>query len=61
MKIDIDKDNYIAIKKNSDGVVNMSVKAQKDDNSYILISLSLEDDDMDLLISELVSLRAKGS
>jgi hypothetical protein len=60
MKINIDKDSYIDLKK-TDGeeYTNLSIKVKKDEKSYLLISLSLDDDCLDKMISEMVSIRAK--
>ena len=61
MKINIDKDSYIDLKKaDGDDHTSLSIKVKKDDNSYLLISLSLDDDSLDKMISEMVSIRAKG-
>ena len=60
MKINIDKDSYIDLKKtDGEDYTNLSIKVKKDDNSYLLISLSLDDDSLDKMISEMVSIRAK--
>tara|TARA_B100000131_G_scaffold322812_1_gene378193 strand:- start:793 stop:978 length:186 start_codon:yes stop_codon:yes gene_type:complete len=61
VKINIDKNNYISIKK-QDGkdYTSLSIKVRKDDDSYLLVSLSLDDDSLDKMISEMVSIRAKG-
>jgi hypothetical protein len=62
MKINIDKDNYIDLKKvDGEDFANLSIKVKKDDNSYLLISLSLDDDSLDKMISEMVSIRARMS
>jgi len=62
MKINIDKDNYIDLKKvDGEDFASLSIKVKKDDNSYLLISLSLDDDSLDKMISEMVSIRARVS
>ncbi len=59
MKVNIDTDSYIDIDKSADndGAI-LSLKVKKDEKSYILISLALNEDVLDKLISEMVSIRA---
>ena len=59
MKINIDTDSYIDIDKSADNdSAVLSLKVKRDERSYILISLALNEDILDKLISEMVSIRA---
>ena len=59
MKVNIDTDSYIDIDKSADNDgATLSLKVKKDEKSYILISLALNEDVLDKLISEMVSIRA---
>ena len=60
MKINIDNESYITLKENlNENIVSMTIKASKEPNGYILISVDLNSDSLDQLISELVSVRSK--
>ena len=59
MKIHLDKSNYIDVSLESDKRVSLSIKADKDENSYILLNTFLDKNKVEELISELVVLKSK--
>lgn len=60
MKVDIDNESYITLKENlNENIVSMTIKASKEPNGYILMSIDLNSHSLDQLISGLVSVRSK--
>ena len=59
MKINIDNESYIILEGGEEDAALLSVKVKRDDKSYMLISLSLDDDTLDKMISEMISIRAR--
>ena len=60
MKIDIDNDSHIILKEDIDSnTASFSIKVKKEFGGYILMSVNLDSDIIDGLISELITVRAK--
>ena len=59
MKIKIDDNNYIEIKKYDKESLSMKIKVKKDANTDTYIDIKLSSDMADSMITELVKLRAK--
>jgi|10_taG_2_1085330.scaffolds.fasta_scaffold271900_2 hypothetical protein len=60
MKIDIDNDSHIILKEDIDSnTASFSIKVKKEFGGYILMSVNLDSDIIDELISELITVRAK--
>jgi predicted metal-binding transcription factor (methanogenesis marker protein 9) len=60
MKIFIDRENYIEVKKDkAEGQIRLSIKAKKDNQSSVLVTALMSAEQAEKLISELVTIRAK--
>lgn len=58
MKIFIDQNSYIETSKNKQ-FAKLSIKTKKNNDTSIIVTADLDEDKLDKLISELVSLRTK--
>jgi hypothetical protein len=59
MKIKLENNNYLKIEPLSDSSASITIKARKDQASIVLVTASLDSGAMDILISELISIRSK--
>jgi hypothetical protein len=58
MKIKLDNDNYIEIFEKNKSIF-LSIKAEKDENSFILLTTKLNEESLDNLITALVKLKGR--
>ena len=60
MKVFVDKKNYIDIKPAKDGeAIILAVKAKKDDQNSVLVTIRLTEEQAEKIISNLVTAKAK--
>jgi hypothetical protein len=61
MKVYIDKDNhdYIEIKKDNDGNVDLSIRTKKDKKTGLVITAKLDLDSLDKIIANLILLKSR--
>jgi len=58
VKLKLSENSYLTARGSGESVI-LSVQARKDDKSVILMSVTINQEELDKLISELVSLRSK--
>jgi hypothetical protein len=62
MKIYLDNNsNYIEIKKNKYGTVDLSIRANTEDKSSLIVTANLDEDTVDTIIATLITLKAEMS
>ena len=61
MKVFIDRENsdYVEIKNDGAGSVDLSIRTKKDSNSSIIITAKLNDEVLDKLITNLIILKSR--
>ena len=57
MKINLDEKSYLKVSLDRDREVVLSIKAKRNDDSHVIVSANLNFNDVDKLISSLVSFR----
>jgi len=59
MKLKLDDKNYMEIAVDIEGKLNISIKARKNNNTIVLVTAKLNEEELDTLIKTLVFMKPK--
>lgn len=59
MKIYLDDQDYLEVKTNLLGELVLSIRAKKDEHNFVLVTATLNAEELEDLINNLIAMRAK--